>query len=106
MCGQRREQILQSREGRLGWASEEATPRDPELTGQCEQICSWEGTSDSVVGTREGAGRLVSCIESSEREGPTCSVTLARRSPPLSLCPHLPNRFTSVTLQGGRDDSR
>lgn len=84
MCGQRREQILQSREGRLGWASEEATPRDPELTGQCEQSCSWEGTSDSVVGTREGAGRLVSCIESSEREGPTCSVTLARRSPPLS----------------------
>lgn len=95
--------------GRGAWAEPKQGirwPRDLELSGPCEQSRSWEETSDSVVGTRAGGGRLASCIESSERESLTCSVTLARCLLPLSLCPHLPNRFTSVTLQGGQDDSR
>lgn len=66
--------------GRGAWAEPQQgvrRPRGPELSGPCEQSHSWEETSDSVVGTRAGGGRLASCIESSERESWTCSATLA-----------------------------
>lgn len=101
------EQILQSQRRGIWAGSQQRSwgPRNSELTGQREHNCMWKGTSDNVVGTRAAGRRLVSCIESSEREGLTYTVTLAKCSLSRSLY-HLPNRSARVTLQGGQDDSR